>query len=102
MEKKFDVLSSITTTRYGYTDGEIAVEGNYQVDAESGQFQRVEGNCNEPSEEEGKKGAYIGNFTGVMENGTIIYTFSPKISMENLKKMQAAIEEIEKEIFSNN
>ena len=97
--KQFEITSSVTVSQYKYKNDDVFVNGNYQQDALSGQFQRVEGNCNEPSEDESKNGAFIGNFTGVMENGTINYTFSPKISMENINKMQAAIKDIEAEIF---
>ena len=95
--KQFEITSAITTSQYKYKNDEIIVNGNYQVNAQTNQFQRLEGTAYAQNEN-GEQGAYIGNFNGSMQNGTMVFNFSG-ISMENLPKVQEAIEDIEAEIF---
>ena len=95
--KQFEITSSVTMSQYKYKNDEVFVNGNYQQDALSGKFVRLEGTAYEQNEN-GEQGNYIGNFTGTMQNGTLTFNFSG-VSMENLPKLQTAIEDIEAEIF---
>ena len=94
--KSFEITSSTNNSQFVYKNDELIVNGNFVKDATTGTFQSVNGSCYVNNQNE--QGDFVGNFNGNMRNGKIKYSFS-EVGLDDLPKVQEAIEYIETEIF---
>lgn len=98
--KSFEITSSTTNSQFVYKNDELIVNGNYAKDATTGALQSINGSCY-AKDASGNQGQYVGNFNGYVRDGGIKYSFS-EMSLADLNKVEAAVEDIEAEITKKN
>lgn len=96
----FNVTSSEQNNQYTYSNGNVAIVGNYSVDALSSTLKTVGGSVY-TVREDGSQGDYIGNFNGNYHDGSWKYSNS-EMTRPQAISVYEAIAEIEVEINGSN
>ena len=96
----FNVTSSNLNKQYQYSNDTLIVIGNYNQDVTAMILQNVNGSAYRKNAQ-GERGDYIGNFSGTMRNGEILYSLS-EMSRRDNNAVWDAIDEIEPYILGEN
>lgn len=96
----FNVTSSNLNNQYKYSNDTLIVIGNYNQDVTTTTLLNVNGSAYRKNAQ-GEQGDYIGNFSGTMRNGEILYSLS-EMSRHDSNAVWDAIDEIEPYILGEN
>lgn len=96
----FNITDSNLNNQFIYTDENIIVDGNYNLDATTRVIKNVTGNAY-AKDENGEKGEFIGNFIGNVADGNLEYSLS-QMSRRESNMVWDAIDEIEANITESN
>lgn len=96
----FNIVSSSLNNQYNYTDTNVIVSGNYNMDATTSTLQNVSGSIYRKNAQ-GEQGEYVGNFNGYNRDGVIRYSIS-EMSRRDANMAWDAIDEIEANITGAN
>lgn len=96
--ESFEIKSQSLTTTYEYTNDDLVVNGNYASNKAETEVQHIDGSAYAKADGEGR-GAYIGNFTGIMTDGEMEYSMS-KMSRRNANLVWDAIDGIEAHVLN--
>lgn len=89
----FTKTQSVLDNQYSYTNENLAISGNYFVDAATGTFKNVIGSVFSV-DTEGREGEFIGSFSGSMIEGKMAYSFS-QMTKDQYDLVWIAVKEIE-------
>lgn len=96
----FNVTSSEQSNQYTYSNGKVAIDGKYSVDALASTPKTVGGSVF-TVKEDGSNGDYIGNFNGNCHDGSWKHSLS-EMTCQQAIIVYEAIAEIEVEISGSN
>lgn len=98
--KQFEITSSSLNSQYTFKDDNVIVNGNFNKDAQQDTLQNVSGMAYRKNAQ-GEMGDYLGNFNGVMRDGTVKYSIS-EMTRRDANLVWDAIDEIEANIIGEN
>jgi hypothetical protein len=92
MEGTIKILSSTVNKQYYYANDQVSIDGNYQLNTESGNLISINGSVYRSTEL--GKGEYMGNISGSMREGKMHYSFSDMTAADTAYAL-AAVADIE-------